>query len=343
MADRNTAEVRRLVVAAILLVALTFGAGLSAQTRTRRKPAARKPPAHKAQPAPPPLPCGDYIGFQVLLDREGFSPGEIDGKPGVNFAHAIAALQQARHVEATGEPDCETWHALGGETTGPALATYTITEDDANGPFTEAIPRDLDKQERLPALDYTSLAEAIAERFHVAPALLRQLNPGVKLAAGAAIQVPAVQPFDALQKPQPIPEAGDVSLVVSRDDSALRATRPDGTIVFFAPVTTGSVHDPLPTGMWVVTQVYWRPVFHYNPKLFWDAKADQARATLKPGPNNPVGVAWIGLTLEHYGLHGTPEPGRIGHAESHGCVRMTNWDVARVAALVSKGTTVVFR
>ncbi len=134
-----------------------------------------------------------------------------------------------------------------------------------------------------------------------------------------------------------------MSIVVSRDDSALQVVREDGTAVFFAPVTTGSEHDPLPTGDWKVTRVYWWPVFHYNPKLFWDAKPADSRATLKAGPNNPVGVAWIGLTLDHYGLHGTPEPGRVGHAESHGCVRMTNWDVARVAALVTNGTPVMFR
>ena len=123
----------------------------------------------------------------------------------------------------------------------------------------------------------------------------------------------------------------------------MRALREDGTVLLFAPVTTGSEHDPLPQGTWSVTEVRWLPVFHYNPALFWDAKADQAKATLKPGPNNPVGVTWIGLTLDHYGLHGTPDPGRVGHAESHGCVRLTNWDAARVAALVTKGTPVIFQ
>ncbi|HEY2907505.1 MAG TPA: L,D-transpeptidase [Vicinamibacterales bacterium] len=343
MAAVRTAQVRRLrVLITTAFVAVAFIASPSAQTRAH-KPAARRPAHRPTRQLPPPLECGDYIAFQVLLDRQGFSPGEIDGKPGVNFSHALSAAQAARQLPATGQPDCDTWHALGGETTGPPLASYTITEADAKGPFTEAIPPELDRQARLPALGYRSVTEAIAERFHAAPALLLQLNHAVTLAAGATIQVPAVQAFEVAHKPPADSEAGGLSIVVSRDDSALHVMREDGTIMFFAPVTTGSEHDPLPTGDWKVTRVQWWPVFHYNPTLFWDAKPADSRATLKAGPNNPVGVAWIGLTLEHYGLHGTPEPGRVGHAESHGCVRLTNWDVARVASLVTNGTPVVFR
>jgi lipoprotein-anchoring transpeptidase ErfK/SrfK len=145
--------------------------------------------------------------------------------------------------------------------------------------------------------------------------------------------------------PKPVPDsaAADLTIQVTRDDSSVKASRSDGTVVFYAPVTTGSEHDPLPTGDYKVTSVDWHPVFHYNPNLFWDAKATDQAATLKPGPNNPVGIAWIGLSLEHYGLHGTPEPGHIGHTESHGCVRLTNWDAARLAALVKAGTPVLFR
>jgi lipoprotein-anchoring transpeptidase ErfK/SrfK len=183
----------------------------------------------------------------------------------------------------------------------------------------------------------------IAERFHVAPALLQQMNRGVPIAAGREIRVPAVTPFNPDTKPAPDPAAGEITIQITRDESALRATRADGAVVFYAPVTTGSEHDPLPTGDWKVTGVQWHPVFHYNPSLFWDAKTKDTRADIKPGPNNPVGVAWVALNLEHYGVHGTPEPGNIGHTESHGCVRLTNWDAARVAALVKPGTPVLFR
>jgi lipoprotein-anchoring transpeptidase ErfK/SrfK len=183
----------------------------------------------------------------------------------------------------------------------------------------------------------------IAERFHAAPALLQQMNRSVPFAAGREIKVPAVTPFNPETKPAPDAAAGDITIQVASDESALRATRADGTVVYWAPVTTGSEHDPLPTGEWKVEAVQWHPVFHYNPKLFWDAKKGDTRADIKAGPNNPVGVVWIDLSKEHYGLHGTPEPGNVGHTESHGCVRLTNWDAARVAALVKPGTPVHFR
>ena len=318
----------------ILLAANVAAAAHPRKARSRPKP---KAPAIAA------LPCGDYLSFQVLLDREGFSAGQIDGKPGVNFTHAIAALQDARKLNVTGKPECDTWKALGGDKAEPTTVSYTITEGDLKGPYEKKIPRNLTEQAKLPELAYQSPLEAIAERFHASPALIQQLNPGLSLTAGRQIRVPGVTPFDPAAKPTPDPAAGAVSIQVSREESALRATRADGSVVFFAPVTTGSEHDPLPPGDFKVTGVSWHPVFHYNPDLFWDAKASDTKATIKAGPNNPVGVVWISLSLEHYGLHGTPEPGHVGHTESHGCVRLTNWDAVRVAALVKSGTPVRFQ
>jgi lipoprotein-anchoring transpeptidase ErfK/SrfK len=315
------------------------------------------------------MPCGDYLSFQVLLDREGFSPGQIDGQAGTNLAHAIAAFQTARKITVSSRPDCDTWRALNGVSTDAALTTYTITDADLQGPFEEQIPKALAEQAKLPSLGYQSAIEMLGERFHAAPAFLTKLNPG-PLVAGRQIRVPDVTPFDAAAKPggtagkpaapaaKPVgtagkpaapaaksaaPAASDVTIQVTKADSALRVLGPDGTVVFFAPVTTGSEHDPLPTGDYKVLGVSWLPPFHYNPDLFWDAKATDEKALIKPGPNNPVGVTWISLSLEHYGLHGTPEPGNVGHTESHGCVRLTNWDAARVVALVKPGTPVLFR
>jgi lipoprotein-anchoring transpeptidase ErfK/SrfK len=306
--------------------------------------APQKRPVHPARRTPPPqaLPCGDLVGFQVLLDRQGFSPGQIDGRPGANFSHALAALQTARTLQSNGEPDCDTWKALGGESAEPTVTSYTLTDEDVKGPF-ERIPPKLAQQAKLDALGYQSTAELIAERFHTSPALLAQLNHGVAMTAGTAIQVPAVTPFDPDTKPVHDAAETDITIEVSKAESVLRATRADGSLVFFAPVSSGSIHDPLLPGDWKVTGVAWHPVFHYNPDLFWDAKASDEKATIKAGPNNPVGVVWIALSLEHYGLHGTPEPGNIGHTESHGCVRLTNWDAARVAALVKPGTAVTFK
>jgi lipoprotein-anchoring transpeptidase ErfK/SrfK len=302
-----------------LVVAITacfvLRADLGAQAK-KRGVSAHRPPA-KAATAPK-LSCGDYTGFQVLLDRQGFSPGSIDGKTGTNFTHALKAFQESKKLTSSGRPDCDTWKALSADSAEPTIIDYTLTDADVKGPFEKRIPPKLVDQAKLESLGYQSATELIAERFHMSPALLAQLNRGVPLTAGKTIKV-------------------------SRDESALRATRPDGTLVFFAPVSSGSVHDPLPPGDWKVTGVGWHPVFHYNPDLFWDAKSTDEKATIKAGPNNPVGVVWIALNLEHYGLHGTPEPGNIGRTESHGCVRLTNWDAARLAALVKPGTPVTFK
>ena len=260
----------------------------------------------------------------------------------MNFSHALAALQTAKNVQSNGTPDCDTWKALGGDTAEPTVTSYTITDTDVKGPF-EKIPVKAADQAKLPALGYQSAAEFLGERFHTAPALLAQLNRGVPLTAGKVIKVPAVTPFDPNAKPVHEAANADVRIEVSRAESALRATRADGTLVFFAPVSSGSTHDPLPPGDWKVTGVAWHPVFHYNPDLIWDAKPKDEKQTLKAGPNNPVGVAWIAINIEHYGIHGTPEPGNIGHTESHGCVRLTNWDAARLAALVKPGTAVTFK
>jgi lipoprotein-anchoring transpeptidase ErfK/SrfK len=113
-------------------------------------------------------------------------------------------------------------------------------------------------------------------------------------------------------------------------------------MVMYAPVTSGSEKDPLPIGKWKVNGVSMNPPFRYNPELFWDADPSHTNAVIPPGPNNPVGLVWIDISKEHYGLHGTPEPSAIGRTESHGCVRLTNWDALRLAAMVKPGTAVLF-
>lgn len=377
------------VFAAITCLALgsTSLEASTRQRRTRPRGTTGSKPAAKRVDPPAKTQCGDPLAFQVLLDKQGFSPGQIDGSPGTNFARVVSAFQTARKLPTTGRADCETWQALGGTTPDAALTTYTITSEDLAGPFEEKIPRELAEQAKLPSLGYQTALEKLAERFHASPALLTKLNPG-PLAAGREIRVPDVTPFDVSAKPTasaPTPttrggataaksnppaaadakpadaaatpakpgtrgtggsapsNAPDMTIQVTKADSALRAIGADGTVVFYAPVTTGSEHDPLPTGDYKVLGVSWLPPFHYNPDLFWDAKASDEKATIKPGPNNPVGVTWISLSLEHYGIHGTPEPGNIGHTESHGCVRLTNWDAARLVALVKPGTPVQFR
>ncbi|ALE16289.1 hypothetical protein AMC99_00990 [Altererythrobacter epoxidivorans] len=135
----------------------------------------------------------------------------------------------------------------------------------------------------------------------------------------------------------------DVSkIVVSKSAGTLKAYDMGGKLVALFTVTTGSSHDPLPLGEWGITGVAHNPPFAYNPELFWDVSDDEEKQQLPPGPNGPVGVVWIDLTKEHYGIHGTPEPQTIGRTQSHGCVRLTNWDAARLAEMVSGSTKVIF-
>jgi lipoprotein-anchoring transpeptidase ErfK/SrfK len=131
-------------------------------------------------------------------------------------------------------------------------------------------------------------------------------------------------------------------VVVSKSKGTLKAYDESDKLVAVFTATMGSQHDPLPLGRWKVLGVDKNPKFHYNPALFWDAKAGDEKATLPPGPNGPVGVVWIDISKPHYGIHGTPHPETIGRAESHGCVRLTNWDAARLAQMVSAKTALLF-
>ena len=294
----------------------------------------------------------EVLAAQVALDRSGFSPGEIDGRSGRNLQRALAAFQRSHQLPDTGQMDDQTWKQLAASGDVPPLVEYVITDADLAGPFTRDIPADLPDQAALDALNYRTPLEALAERFHSSPALLQQLNSGAAFQrAGERLMVPNViaspappaSPGRSNTTAAASAPASDITVVVTKSTSALTIEDPSGRILFHAPVTSGSTHDPLPLGTWKVNGVQRNPKFHYNPELFWDATPGDRKATLQPGPNNPVGIVWIDLSKPHYGIHGTPEPSKIGHVESHGCVRLTNWDADRVAQWVKPGTKVVFR
>jgi lipoprotein-anchoring transpeptidase ErfK/SrfK len=268
---------------------------------------------------------------QIRLSRAGFSPGEIDGTDGANTRRAIDAYRRAFHLDA-GDEALDA--ALAKDTADPTV-TYAITDQDVAGPFLPSIPSDLTAQAELPALSYTSVLELIAERAHASPALVRAWNPSATFSAGETLRLPNAQAAS--------PPAGPAArIVVTRAASGLTAYDASDRVIFFAPVTSGSEHDPLPIGKWTVTAIVHNPTFNYNPDLFWDAAPGHGKAKLPAGPNGPVGTVWIDISKPHYGLHGTPEPSKIGHTMSHGCVRLTNWDAETVARLVQKGTPVLF-
>ena len=291
----------------------------------------------------------DALAVQVSLDRAGFSPGVIDGNPGRLTHQAIKGFQEANGLPASGTLDAQTKAALG-ET---PSATETVTIADS-GPLQPAIPQDVAEQAKLDRLGYTSSEEALAERYHTTPALLRALNPGADFAAGQQIKVPAVAPagagagtnawektLDTLSVAKDQPAAARV--VVSKSDQAVRVYDSADKLLAVFPATIGSEHDPLPLGKWKIRGVARLPSFHYNPDLFWDASAKDPKATLPAGPNSPVGVVWIDLSKEHYGIHGTPEPALIGRTTSHGCIRLTNWDAAKLAQMVRPGVPAILQ
>lgn len=286
---------------------------------------------------------------QILLDQAGFSPGEIDGKIGSNTFKALLMYQSAYGLPRTGEADDRTLEVLTASGN-QILTTYRLTAQDVSGPFT-SVPADFMEKAKLPALRYTSAVEAISEKFHLNPDLFLTLNSDAMMVEGETIVVPNV--MNRIVTPKPVSSIKRVSgkmnqdedrleVIISGTNSDLMVTR-NGKVIFYAPVSHGGDRDPVPVGKTRISGVIPNPFYRYNPELFWDADPSHTKALIRPGPNNPVGAVWIALALPHYGLHGTPEPSRIGYGQSHGCIRLTNWDALRLAAHVQPGTEVIFQ
>jgi lipoprotein-anchoring transpeptidase ErfK/SrfK len=317
-------------VAAIVLGSLVFpavAAGLDAAAINNAEFRTKRPVEDKIDPA--------VVKVQVLLDRAQFSPGEIDGKLGENAQKAVRAFAEAKGLAVDKALTPEVWTALVGTSNDATITEYTISKEDVKGPFLEKLPVKLEDMKGLKALSYTSPREAIAEKFHMSEALLSTLNPGKKFdRAGETIFVAGVRNKQAKLT------IGRIEVDKSRQ--TVKAFDPSGALVAFFPATVGSDEKPTPTGSFKVVSVDPNPTYGYNPDYKFKGVRSKKPFTINPGPNNPAGSYWIGLSAEGYGIHGTPNPSKISKTESHGCVRLTNWDVGWLASNIKKGTPVVF-
>jgi lipoprotein-anchoring transpeptidase ErfK/SrfK len=280
---------------------------------------------------------------QVLLARASFSPGVIDAGYGGNLKKALVAFQKAHDLTPGGAIDRKTWEALTEKEGEPVLTHFKIQPANVKGPFVEKIPTSFRQMAKLPRLGYTSPVEALAEKFHTSESLLKRLNPGADFKeAGTDLVVPNV----GGEKPE-----GKVArIVVDKKRQAVRAYGKGGKLLGFFPATVGSGDFPSPSGSLKVTGVAPHPVFTYSGKLDYAKKAKKKTDKLKKGealkiaagPNNPVGSVWIDLNKPGYGIHGTPRPELISKRQSHGCVRLTNWDAQELAGMVHRGVPVTF-
>ncbi len=317
---------------------------------------------------------GQLFHAQVLMSAHGFSPGVIDGKEGESFKLALSSFQESRGLKRTGKLDNDTRRALLAANR-PSTVMVRLGPDDVRSHYVYPFPSNPEMQARLKFLGYRNMLEKVAERYHTTPATIVALNgPDKLIGAGHTLRLPNVVPTSRDYQGVPGNGPGVMTLlnvdgrqpqgdyvVVDKSEGVLKVYRGDvpggeegegkesrnansgrRQLVAAFPVTMGSSQYPLPIGRWKVTNYAYLPPFHYQPELLKDPKTDK-EVRLPPGPNGPVGVAWLDLTKEHYGIHGTNEPQTIGRAESSGCIRMANWDVVRLSRMLKPGFTAIFQ
>lgn len=272
---------------------------------------------------------------QILLDRANFSPGVIDGLGGDNTRQAIAAFEKSAGLPQDGVLDAEVFRRLTASDDGRVLTDYTIAAADLAGPFIGQVPADLADMAKLQTVGYATPLEMLAEKFHMTEGLLQALNPGADFGkAGQTIVVAAVAQTELTD---------DVAhIVVDKAERSVRVYDAADRLLAFYPATIGSSARPAPSGELTVVGVAPEPNYTYDPDRVSYDRGDR-KVIVPPGPNNPVGSVWIDLSRDTYGIHGTPDPSKVGKTFSSGCVRLTNWDAEQLASKVKPGVRVTFR
>ncbi|MEP5517789.1 MAG: L,D-transpeptidase [Bauldia litoralis] len=275
------------------------------------------------------------LKLQVLLDRAGYSPGVIDGIMGDNVAKAIVAAEAAIGAPQDGVLDEAVWQGLVASQDA-VLGLYTITPEDLAGPFIPDLPSDYGELAKLDRSAFRTPREMFAERFHMDETLLARLNPGIDFGA----------PGSQIVVANPGASRSDVAvtyIIADKTRKQLLGYDAANRLVVSYPATIGSDELPSPSGVHKVNAVAWDAAYYYRPAVNFQQGNTKRKLTIPPGPNNPIGTTWIDLSEPTYGIHGTPEPSRIDKTNSHGCIRLTNWDAEELAGLVEKGVPVEFR
>jgi len=303
----------------------------AATTTTAVRPQTRPLTIPRQSPADFPRPVHDVLEAQIALARRGISPGSIDAALGSLTRAAISVFQESENLPQTGTLDADTRARL--TLDAPLLTNYIVTADDLAR--LQPLGKSWLAKSQQTALDYETELELVAEKSHSHPLLIEKLNPAVNwtnLAAGAVLQVPDVN------YPDPADKAAFV--VIHLSDKFLEAFDTETNLLAHFPCSIAAKVEKRPVGELHVAVVAPNPNYTFDPELFPESGETQ-KLVLPPGPNNPVGVAWIGLDKPGYGIHGTPAPEQIGRTESHGCFRLANWDAEYLLKLAWVGMPVL--